>query len=110
MKEVNWLCEKGYGKNGNVKVKASDAYVKYLRNKIHKRLIENKFLVNKRMFDEIVSDGMLDEIVMGKKDMDDLEKFMKRNKYMLFTEPLAEGFGGDGVIDVVWVILFLIIF
>lgn len=60
VKEVEWLCNNGYPVNRLTK--QLDDYMVKLRKDIHKRLMDNDLKVDKKLFDEIITAGLFDEV------------------------------------------------
>lgn len=61
VKEVNWLCDRGYSGGLNRK-KAMDEFVKKTKVKLYKELDKNNLRVNKRLFDELITAGLFEHV------------------------------------------------
>ncbi|QKF94244.1 hypothetical protein QKU48_gp0786 [Fadolivirus algeromassiliense] len=98
VREVNWLCERGYGPDSPVK--KMDEFVKNVRTKLYHELNKNNLKVNKRKFDEIIDAGLFQDLGnrMGNKVADDpnvrssLDKIFTEKDYYL---GLIEGFNNQ---------------
>lgn len=61
--EVNWVCDNGYGKNNvNKVVQQKNTEISKARENIYKYLEKSGLRVDKKKFDEIITDGLFDDI------------------------------------------------
>ena len=98
-KEVNWLCNKGYSKQNPVNLK--DKIVRDTREELYKILLQNDFLVDKRLFDQVITAGMFEDIAnrMGNKSSNFVEirdtvdgLLSEKNLYQKLTENVSDNY------------------